>query len=161
MINVDKLKKAGACDEGIVWLESLGTLDSRQVIEQGIQQKQFEHLCYGLSFLMTKRKRVTWAIYCAETCLEAFESEHPQDDRPRKAIEAAKAYLKRPCARTKDAARAAAEYAARAAAYSALAAESAADSAAYSAESAESAADSAAYEDIIWKGYEILTMRPR
>ncbi|WP_415785982.1 putative immunity protein [Deinococcus saxicola] len=33
-----------------------------------------------------------WAADCAAHVLEAFEARHPQDDRPRKAIEAARAW---------------------------------------------------------------------
>ena len=66
-----------------------------------------------------------YAIYAAEQVIGIFEKKYPIDKRPRKAIEAAKAYLKRPCAETKKAAYAAA-YAAYAAAYAAYAYASAA-----------------------------------
>jgi hypothetical protein len=84
----------------------------------------------------THRKRVAvrFAILCAEAVLPLFESIYPNDDRPRKAIEAAKEY---PCKNT--AAYAAAD-AARAAAYAAAdAAYAAADAAAYAAADAAKA----------------------
>ena len=64
-----------------------------------------------------KRKKVcvAFAVLCAEAVLQYFEKDYPADDRPRKAIEAAKAYLKNPTA-------AYAAYAARAAAAAADAA---------------------------------------
>ncbi len=38
---------------------------------------------------MEKRSLVIWAIYCVEHVLSYFEDKFPNDDRPRKAIEAA------------------------------------------------------------------------
>ena len=41
-----------------------------------------------------KKDSVSLAIYCAELCLKNFEKVYPKDKRPRKAIEAAKLWLK-------------------------------------------------------------------
>jgi hypothetical protein len=96
----------------------------------------------------TKKDSVALAIYSAELVLNNFEKEYPDDDRPRKAIEAAKKVLKNDTTKNRSAAGSAgsaglaAESAARSAARSA--AWSAAESAG-SAESAESAARSAAW----------------
>ena len=81
-----------------------------------------------------------FAILCAESVLKYFEDKYPDDDRPRKAIEAAKEYLK-----TKLAAYAAAD--AADAAYAAYAAADAADAAraAYAAAGAAYAAAGVAY----------------
>ena len=57
------------------------------------------------------RVRVLFAVLCAEVVLALFENRYPNDDRPRKAIEAAREYLKNPTA----------AYAADAAAYAAYA----------------------------------------
>ena len=65
----------------------------------------------------TKKMSLALAIYAAELVLPIFEKEYPEDMRPRDAIAAAKAYLKRPCIKTKTAAYAA--YTAAAAAYAA------------------------------------------
>lgn len=70
-----------------------------------------------------------FAVVCAEAALPVFERDHPHDDRPRKAIEAAKRCVTDPSDenRTAAAAAAAAEAAVRAAAAAAaLAAEAAA-----------------------------------
>ena len=85
-----------------------------------------------------KKDSVALSIYAAELCLENFEKVYPDDDRPRKAIEAAKRWLENPTKENESAA----ESAARSAAWSAR---SAAESAAWSAWSAaESVARSAA-----------------
>jgi len=44
----------------------------------------------------TKTMSVKLAIYAAELVLPIFETEYPDDKRPREAIEAAKAYLRKP-----------------------------------------------------------------
>ena len=44
----------------------------------------------------TKEDSVSLAIFAAELVLENFESKYPTDKRPRKAIEAAKEWLKNP-----------------------------------------------------------------
>jgi hypothetical protein len=95
-----------------------------------------------------KRAQVRFAILCAETVLKLFENQQ-SDDRPRKAINAAKAYLDNPTKENADAAGAAyaaaraADAAAGAAAYAAGAAADAAG-AAYAAAYAASAAYAAA-----------------
>ena len=70
---------------------------------------------------------VRFALACAGMVLDKFESKYPDDDRPRKAMEAAKAWLDNPTEANRSAA---------SAAWSA-------ESAARSAESAESAASAA------------------
>jgi hypothetical protein len=88
---------------------------------------------------------VSLSIYAAESVINLYEKQYPKDDRPRKAIEAAKAYLADP---TQERARAA--YAAGAAAYAAARAAyaaGAARAAAYAADAAYAAgaARAAAY----------------
>jgi hypothetical protein len=172
-VDIDKLADKKACESGMKWLKSLGTLDMKSVIESGIKEGRLSDLRWGMSRLMTKEQCVEWAIYCAEQVIGIFEKKYPEDSRPRRAIEAAKEYLKNPCDETKRAADAAADAAyaaadaAYAAAYAAYAAYAAADAAAYAAAAADAdayaaaAADADADADIkekcIWKGYEILT----
>jgi hypothetical protein len=174
-VNIKKLEKNGACRDGMDWMKSLGTTEAAEIIKIGFEQKKYQHLRYGLSYLMNKKQCVTWAIYCAESAIGIFEKKNPKDNLPRKAIDAAKAYLKNPCDRTKKTARNAAEafaayaayaanaaaaYAAYAAAYAANAAFAANAYAAYAANAAfaaNTAAREKALEDLIMKGYEILT----
>ena len=92
-----------------------------------------------------KEESVRLAIFAAELCLQNWENVYPNDDRPRKAVEAAKAWLENPCDGTAASAAWSARSAASAAAYAAwYAARSAAWSAARSAESAARSARSAA-----------------
>ena len=87
----------------------------------------------------TKKDSVLFSIYAARLVLDIYEKQYPDDDRSRKAIEAAETYIKNPTEENKAAARAAAD----AAAYAADAAAYAAD-AAYAARAAARAADAAA-----------------
>ncbi len=43
---------------------------------------------------MDHRSLVRWATKCAERALPCFEAERPSDDRPRKALEAARAWVR-------------------------------------------------------------------
>jgi hypothetical protein len=83
------------------------------------------------AYKWTKKDSVALAIYSAELVLKNYEKVYPDDNRPRKAIEAAKKVLKKDTAKN------------RSAAWSARSAESAAESARSAAESARSAAWSA------------------
>ncbi len=89
---------------------------------------------------MTKKQNVEIAIFAAKEVLGLFEEKYPDDDRPRKAIEAAENWLKNPTSENAAPAYAAADAAADAAA--AAAAYAAAD--AYAAYAADAAADAAA-----------------
>ena len=51
-----------------------------------------------------KQDSVELAIYAAELVISIYEKKYPDDDRPRKAIEAAKKYLKNPTKKNQDAA---------------------------------------------------------
>jgi len=79
-----------------------------------------------------RRVQVQFAVLCAESVLHIYENQYPDDNRPRKAIEAAQNYLKKPSNAAAKAANAAANAAAYAA-YEAKAANAAANAAAYAA----------------------------
>jgi hypothetical protein len=93
----------------------------------------------------TKRDSVALAVFAAELVLHVFEDRYPGDDRPRKAIAAAKAYLAGQLAAYAAAYAAAADAAYAAAADAAYAADADAAYAAYAAAyAADAAADAAA-----------------
>ena len=105
------------------------------------------------AYKWTKKDSVKLAIFSAEQVIKFYEEKYPNDDRPRKAIKAAKEWLKNPSKKSRaaayDAAAAAnaAAYATNAyAAYDAAAAYAAAAAdAAAAAVYATAAADAAAY----------------
>jgi hypothetical protein len=98
------------------------------------------------AYKWAKKDSVALSIFVAEMCLKEFEKLYPDDKRPRKAIDAARAVLAHDTANNRSAAYAAssAAYAASYAAYAAHAFSYAAY-AAYAASAAASYAASAAY----------------
>ena len=88
-----------------------------------------------------------FAVACAKRCLPRYEKKYPDDNCPRKAIEAAENYIRKPTTKNMVAAESAARSAARSTAESARSAArstaESAQSAAWSAQSARSAAWSA------------------
>jgi hypothetical protein len=132
------LRKYNACQTGIDWLSQQKTDDARKLFKLALKEKKFRDINWMLSRLMNKKQKVTYAIFAAEQVLDIYEKQHPNDDRPRKAIKAAKAYLKNPCKRTKKTADAAANV------YAAAADADAAADAAANAYAAAAAADAAA-----------------
>jgi len=60
------------------------------------------------SWKWTKKDSILLAIFAARLVLKNFEKEFPNDDRPRKAIEAAEAYAKNPTKKNREAAESAA-----------------------------------------------------
>ena len=136
-----------ACREGVAWWEKQNEPDSLKVLELLIDQGHWDWFRWLAVRLMTHQQKVEWACYCAEQVLSIFEKKYPQDQRPRKAIEAAREWLKNPSEATRKAAAAAyaaADYAAYAAAADAAYAAAAAADAAYAAAAADAAADYAA-----------------
>ena len=151
MSQLEFLKKHKACAEGLDWVTKKGLLDLDDVAFAKALLKGEKHdwALWYLEHKLTKKQQIQFKQYCAkDACKNArkvlpdFERVYPNNDVPRKAIEAAEAWIKDPT----EANRLAAESAASSARWSAarMAAESAAWSARWSAASAASAAESAA-----------------
>lgn len=90
---------------------------------KGKSEKEKDKECWSemrivKTYKWTKKDSVSLAIYSAELVIDIYEKQYPDDDRPRKAIEAAKKVLKNDTKENRDAARSA-ESAAESAAWSA------------------------------------------
>jgi hypothetical protein len=113
-------------------------------------EKELDWAGWLIARLLNHKNRIHYAIYAAEQVIEIFEKKYPDDKRPRLAIEAAKAVLKKNNKANRDAAGAAA-YAAYAAA------DAAADAASKAAYAASKAAFAAAMKQkIIEHGLKLL-----
>ena len=136
-LTIEMLRKKRACSSGIDFCRDQNTEDLRELFEAFIKHERYDYATWVFRRFMNKKQVVKYAVFAAEQVIEIYEKKYPEDDRPRKAIEAAKAYLKKPCASTKK----------KAAAYAdaADAAAAAADAAADAAYAAAYAADAAAY----------------
>jgi hypothetical protein len=106
-------------------IDALGYVKGEILAEVEVRGKHFyghdksthEEMRIVRAWKWKKKDSVALSIFSAELVLKNFESKFPTDDRPRKAIKAAKNYLAKQTAKNQSAARAAAYVAARAAAY--------------------------------------------
>ena len=122
-----------ACDEGYKWwLDNEKPTDVISTAKKLNSEDHNDWANWLIVRFMSNEQKVQYAIFSAEQVIDIFEKKYPNDDRPRKAIEAAKNYLKDKSKKKADAA-----YAAYAAAYAAAAADAyAAYDAAYAAAAA-------------------------
>lgn len=106
-ITLEFLKDKNACIPGIVYVTRQFTfpISLDKMINHAITLNEKEKLHWAnwlITGCMNKKQKVQYAIYAAEQVIHIFENKYPKDNRPRLAIEAAKAYLKRPCKKTKE-----------------------------------------------------------
>jgi hypothetical protein len=145
------LKEKYACSDGFNWFTKQKETNSTKVLKTLIEQEKLDWANWLIVRVMTRPQYLAYAIYAAEQVIDIYEKRNPCNDKPRKAIDAAKAVLandtKENRAATAAAATAAADaYADAAAAYAATAAAAAA-AAVYAAAAAAYAATAAAYAD--------------
>jgi hypothetical protein len=159
VMNLQWLKEKGACSEGMAWYEKNGDEDVFKTLAKLKKVKQYQWANWLLSKTFTKPQAVEYAIFAAEQVIGIFEKKYPNDKRPRKAIEAAKTWLKEPTEANRQAAAntAAAAYAAAYADSNTAAAADAAANAAYAnAAYANAAAKEKMQVKIINQGIKIL-----
>ena len=139
-ITQQQLKDWSACTDGYKW--ACGVLNDKPMDVKKFIKITADHRLDWANWVICrvfdKPNKVRYAIFAAEQVIHLFEKKYPDNKRPRKAIEAAKAWLENPSA---DSAASAAY--ADSAAYAAYTAS--ADSAAYAASAASAAY--AAYAD--------------
>jgi len=121
LLTVGWLRTHGACEDGVTWFTAQSETAPVAVLRALMQDKKLNWANWLIVRVMTKKQYVAYAIYAAEQVIELYEKHYPNDPRPRQAINAAKAYMKKPTARATGAAARAAR-AARAAAWAAEAA---------------------------------------
>jgi hypothetical protein len=148
-ITKEWLKGKWACKEGFDWWKKHAEANVKKLALRLVKENHFDWANWMLTRIFDKTQNIKYAIFAAEQVIGIYEKDYPKDDRPRKAIEAAKDYLKKSNANAANAAAyAAANAAANAAAYAAAnAAKAAAKAAANAAKAAyaANAANAAAY----------------
>jgi hypothetical protein len=102
------LREKGACADGFKWFCECGETEHEAVINKLISENRPQWANWVIVRLMTKEQCVKYAIFAAEQVIGIFEAKYPDDDRPRKAIEAARKYLENPSKENREAAAAAA-----------------------------------------------------
>ena len=149
-ITKELLKQHDACTEGyeyVVRNNYIGIEYDQFISRLMTEAKRFDWANWLIIRLMSRQQKIQYAVFAAELVLHIYEDTYPRDNRPRKAIEAAKAYLEEPSAQSKAIAAAAAAYddaAAACAAYAAAAINAIDAAAAYDAAAAAAAYDAAA-----------------
>ena len=105
------LNDHNACSSGMNWVteNKLIGLEHENFIQKLMESDKFIWANWLIVRLMEKTERVQYAIFAAENVLRIFEKKYTNDDRPRKAIEAAKNYLNNQSEENKMAAYAAAD----------------------------------------------------
>ena len=151
-ITVEYLREKEACTNGLNWFTNQKEKDAIKIIRKLIVDKNkirseyngdyFSWANWLISRALSKIDGVKYAVFAAENVLYIFEKKHPEDSRPREAIEAAKNFISNPNKENAYAAASAAD--AAYAAYAAAAANAA--NAAYAAYAAADAAN-AVYAD--------------
>ncbi len=156
---IDQLRRLDACSEAVEWAEEKGYKSlgrAWRYCQRGDWMLWLAGHMSGGPDSDARRPLVLAACECARLALSAFEAKHPDDDRPRLAIETAEKWARSEDGVSTEDVRAAADaaadaaYAAADAAYAAAyaayaAAYAAADAAAYAADAAYAAADTAVY----------------
>jgi hypothetical protein len=134
-INVAWMRK-NSCADGVKWFQShfKGWVEGADVVKQCMKDGDLKSANRGIVKLMTYKQYVRYAVYAAKQVIDIYERKHPDDKRPRKAIQAVQKCIKNPSKKNKRAA-----YAAAYAAYAAYAAAAAAANAAYAAADAANA----------------------
>jgi hypothetical protein len=143
-ITKEWLKGNWACKEGFDWWKKHAEANVKKLALRLVKENHFDWANWMLTRIFDKTQNIKYAIFAAEQVIGIYEKDYPKDDRPRKAIEAAKDYLKKSNANAANAAANAAAYAAANAAANAAKAAYAAN-AANAAAYAAYAADAAAY----------------
>ena len=98
-----------ACNEGVVWFCNQKETNGLVVVKKLIAEDKLDWANWLIVRIMNYKQRVSYAVFAAECVVDIYEQRYPNDDRPRKAIEAANA------ANAANAAAYAAAYAANAA----------------------------------------------
>ena len=94
-ITIEQMEKLGACEEGIEWLKNQKDYELSALVKSaiagGLPSMRFAN--WGLVRVMTDKQKRQYALFAARSVLPIFEKRSPEDKRPRRAIEAAEAFL--------------------------------------------------------------------
>ena len=105
-ITQKQLKDWSACTDGYKW--ACGILKDKPMEVKEFLKITADHRLDWANWVICRvfdrTNKVRYAIFAAEQVIHLFEKKYPDDKRPRKAIEAAKEWLKNPSADYADSA---------------------------------------------------------
>ena len=96
-LTIEKVKLWSPCPESLVWADPIWNgreEDSLVVLNRLIAEKKYEWANWLIVRCMTRPQYLAYAIYSAERAIKIYEKKYPEENRPRKAIEAAKKVLR-------------------------------------------------------------------
>jgi len=138
------LEGKNACLGGIRYFESLKTTSIDELFNNAIKDERFSDTNWVISRKLKRKDKIRYAVFAAKQVIDIYEEKYPDDNRPRKAIEAAERCIEKDIKNNRAAAADAAyAYAAADAAYADAAYAAYADAAAAAAYTAAAAADAA------------------
>lgn len=100
-LTLRKIKALGACKEGVnAYINAKKPNTVEETVRLCIKSNEKINMEYAnwliVKMMRKKTDKVRYAIYAASLVLHIFEEKYPDDKRPRKAIQAAKKYVKNP-----------------------------------------------------------------
>ena len=98
------LKEKNACTRGVDWFCSQEETDAIKIVKKLMTNNNFNWANWLIVRCMNYKMYVSYAVFAAESVLSIFEKQHPNDKRPRQAIEAAKKCIDNPSEENKKAA---------------------------------------------------------
>ena len=98
------LVKHNACSDGMSFVteHKLIGSDECDFIRQLVKLDKHDWALWLLVRRLDRKDRIRFAVYCARDVLPIYEAEYPNDDRPRKAIEAAEACVETNTKKNRD-----------------------------------------------------------
>jgi len=94
-ITRDFLRKQEACEDGYKWwCKNCEGLSNIEQIKK-LAQHRFDWANWLIVRILNHKQRLQYAVFAAEQVIDIYEKKYPNDNRPRKAIEAAKKCIKR------------------------------------------------------------------
>jgi len=98
------LEDVDACEDGVEYYKTLGETDLFRLIERGIEDSELDYCNWLIARCMDHKQALRYALYAAESVLHMYEDAYPDDNRPRMAIEAVKAVIKRDSKKNRESA---------------------------------------------------------
>ena len=84
------LSQKQACGEGVAWFLAQPETDGVEIVKKLMIEQKRDWANWLIVRIMERPQYLAYAVFAAERVLNIFEQAHPEDKRPRMAIEAAR-----------------------------------------------------------------------
>lgn len=105
-MNITKewLKTHDSCSDGMDWFVAQNETDGIKLVEKLMAEDRFGWANWLIVRIMTRPQYLGYAIFAAEQVIDIYEAKYPDDNQPRKAIDAARRVLDNDSAKNRAAA---------------------------------------------------------